>query len=316
MNTVKQEVDDAGPIYAVDLGGSKLLTACVDSEGTARNISRVEPTPADVEGILSVITDHHDAIVKKGECAPTRCGIAIPGLTDPVHGVWRHASFSGIRDWPIRDQLEERIGIPVFIANDVDACALAERLWGGAKSEPDFLWITLSNGVGGAIMLDGRLYRGANHAAGEIGHMKAVRDGLRCGCGGCGCLEQYASGRAISRHYQAISPRGVLLPAKIIAGLARDGDAVAKEAFSTAGRHLGIVIADAVSLLNVPCLYVGGGIAQAYDLMENAVHEALIKNLYPEANTIPRIEVTPLGYDAALLGAAATAHPYVQKTCL
>jgi glucokinase len=290
------------------------MTGCVDADGTLRQVSRVEPAPVDVEGILQAVTEQYEAILKKEDCVPARCGMAIPGLTDPLRGVWWHGSFSGIRDCPIRDVVEERLGIPVYMANDVNACALAERLWGGAKAEPDYLWVTLSNGVGGAIMLDGRLYHGPGCAAGEVGHMKAVRDGgLPCDCGASGCLEEYASGRAISRHYKDLNKGKELLPAKAIAGLARDGDAAAMEVFQSAARHLGNVLADAISLLNVPCIFLGGGVAQSFDLMEEVLLEALGNNLYPEANKVPRVAMTHLGYEAALLGAAATAHPHVQK---
>ena len=314
MNPGEPDSGPDGPILAVDLGGSKLLLGLVGADGSIQAVRRVDPVPAQQEELLESITGYAASLQSEGHAPPARCGVAIPGLTDPIRGIWRHASFSGIRDWAIRDELQDRLGIPVSIANDVDACALAERLWGGARDEPDYLWITLSNGVGGAIVLDGRLYRGPGFAAGEIGHMKAVRDGLPCGCGGRGCLEQYASGRAISRHYRDL--RGDSLSAATIAERAREGDEAALDSFRRAATHLGNVLADALMLLNLPRVFLGGGVARALDLMEAPLREALAANLYPEANTIPHLSPTRLGYEAALLGAASLAHPHVQENCL
>ncbi|MEX0331562.1 MAG: ROK family protein [Puniceicoccaceae bacterium] len=308
------ESGDSGPCLSVDLGGSKLLLGLVQADGSIQAVQRVEPAPEQGEKLLEIISGYVDSLSPDKRDLPKRCGVAVPGLTDSAGGLWRHSSYSGVEDWPIRDELEERLGMPVFIANDVDACAVGERLWGGAAHEPNYLWITLSNGVGGAIVLDGHLYRGPGFAAGEVGHMKAVRDGIPCECGGRGCLEQYASGRAISRHYE--KRVGDSLSAAAIAERAREGDQQAKAAFSTAATHLGDVLADAIMLLNIPCVFLGGGVAQAFDLMEKPLQDALERNLYPEANTLPRIQVTRLGYEAALLGAAAVAHPDARESIL
>ncbi|MEX0326252.1 MAG: ROK family protein [Puniceicoccaceae bacterium] len=318
MTSVKPESAHVGPFLAVDMGGSKLMLGLVQADGSARAVHRVEPVPEFGESLLGVISAYVGSLAGEGLELPQSCGVAVPGLTDPVHGLWRHGSFSGIKDWPIRDELESCLGMPVFIANDVDACAVGERLWGGAAHEPNYLWITLSNGVGGAVVLDGHLYRGPGFAAGEIGHMKAIRDGIPCECGGHGCLEQYASGRAISRHYKEFVGEAdvELLSAESIAGRARAGEREAQAAFSTAAAHLGDVLADAVMLLNIPCIFLGGGVSQAFDLMEKPLQDALERNLYPEANTLPRIQVTRLGYEAALLGAAAVAHPDARESFL
>lgn len=290
-------------VFAVDLGGSKLMTSAVTAEGHLYAVRRVEPVPKTPTEILEVIADHRDRLVENGHVL-RGAGVAIPGLTDSGAGLWRHASFSGIRDWVVREAVERRLGIPVAIANDVDACALAEARWGGARGKRDFLWITLSNGVGGALFLNGELYAGAGCAAGEIGHMKAVRGGHSCGCGGRGCLEQYASGRAIARAY-AERTGGSPLGAREIAELAKRGQAHALEAFREAGRHLGAVLADAISLLNVPLVFLGGGVAQSFALMRETFDATMVENLYPEANPLPEVQVTQLGYEAALLGAAS-----------
>lgn len=302
--TVFEGLPKCGPVYAVDVGGSKLETALVSVSGEVEFLKRVEPAPLTAEALVEVIAEHYEEVVRAaGPVAG--CGVTIPGLADPISGMWRHASFSGLRDWPVRAVLAERLGVEVAIANDVDACALAELRWGGGRGHRDFIWITLSNGVGGALVLNGRLYCGALHAAGEIGHMKAVRDGHPCECGARGCLEQYASGRAIARDYAFRAGLPELASAKEVALRAQSGEEAARLAFFRAGTHLGEVLADAIGLLNLPLVFVGGGVAQSFPLMREAVETALRANLYIEANPLPEIRLTQLGYHAALRGAAS-----------
>lgn len=294
----------SGPVYAVDIGGSKLVTAIVSADGEVQSLRRREPAPLTPEALIEAIAQQYaEALEEAGPVAG--CGVTIPGLADPRRGLWRHASFSGLRDWPVQAALAERLGLEVAIANDVDACALAEQRWGAAQGRRDFLWITLSNGVGGALVLDGSLYTGAGHAAGEIGHLKAVRGGIPCECGGRGCLEQYASGRAIARHYAQSGGTADGASAQEVARRALSGEPAAREAFALAGSHLGEVLADAIGLLNVPLVFFGGGVAQSFALMRDAVEGSLRTNLYAEANSLPEMRVTQLGYHAALLGAAS-----------
>ena len=301
---MEADEQNSRPVYAVDIGGSKLLTALVSGGGKVERLRRWEPVPSTPEALLELIAEQYAEAMQEGGPA-AGCGVTIPGLADPRRGLWRHATFSGVRDWPVKAALESRLGIPVAIANDVDACALAELRWGAAKGRKDFLWITLSNGVGGALVLNGSLYTGPGSAAGEFGHLKAVRGGISCECGGRGCLEQYASGRAIARYYARHAGMAENLSAQEVAKRAQGGDLAAREAFVQAGTHLGAVLADAIGLLNVPLVFIGGGVAQSFSLMRDAVEAALRTNLYAEANPLPELRITQLGYHAALLGAAS-----------
>lgn len=295
--------EQLGQIFAVDLGGSKVLTGLVERSGRFFEVERFVPGEGGIDLILEEIESRYHAL--KASFPLDGCGVTVPGLADPVTGIWKHASFSGVGNLPLRDLLEKRLGLPVAIANDVDACASAEQRWGGGRAFRNFAWITLSNGVGGALVLNGELYRGEGCAAGEIGHMKAVRGGRACECGGCGCLEQYASGRAIAHDYR--NRAGVEGPcsAEDVADLCRMDDPHARAAFDYAGQQLGIVLSDVVSLLNLPVIFFGGGVAQSFELLRPAVVAALEANLYAEANGVPELKVTELGYHAALLGAAS-----------
>lgn len=295
--------EQSGQIFAVDLGGSKVLTGLVERSGRFSEVERFVPEGGDVESILEIIESRFDAL--SASVSLVGCGVTIPGLADPVKGVWRHASFSGVGNLPLRDLLEKRLGIPVAIANDVDACASAEQRWGGGRACRNFAWVTLSNGVGGALVLNGELYRGEGFAAGEMGHMKAVRGGRACECGGFGCLEQYASGRAIAQDYRNRAGVERACSAEEVADLCRRDDPHARAAFEYAAQQLGIVLSDVVSLLNLPVVFFGGGVAQSFDLLRPAVAAALEANLYAEANAVPELKVTELGYHAALLGAAS-----------
>jgi glucokinase len=296
---------ESSRVYAVDIGGSKMLSAVVSADAELDRLRIWSAVPADPRQLLErIAADFEEAAAQFSIGA---CGVSIPGLTDPEKGLWRHASFSGMRNWAIGPALRDSLGVPIAICNDVDACAHAEIRWGLGKEAQDFAWITLSNGVGGALVLQGAPYLGSSYAAAEIGHMKAVRSGLPCECGGFGCLEQYASGRAIARQYARKKGLDDAPSCAEIAAWARGGDAIAREVFDEAGGHLGNVIADVISLLNLPLIVFGGGVALSFDLLNNTFTQTLAASLYPEANPMPRVEVTPLGYHAALLGAASLA---------
>jgi glucokinase len=252
--------------------------------------------------------------------APAFLGVTIPGLADPSRGLWVEASFSGIRDLPLVSILEKEFGLSVKIENDVNACALAERKFGccgGPGYEPvdDFLWITVSNGIGGAIFTGGKIYAGSAGNAGEIGHI-IVEEGPNarpCGAGHRGCAEAHASGRGLAKNYLSLGGTwtigGKEPDAKAIEALARRGDPAAMGAYELEGMYLGRVIGAAVNLLNPAKVIIGGGLSLAYDLFRASLEAALKTHVYQNANPQLRVEPSPLGYNAALLGAAALGLP-------
>jgi glucokinase len=201
--------------------------------------------------------------------------------------------------------LRRALGLPqsnVFFENDINACALAELKFGGASG--DFVWITISTGNGGAVVSDGRLVRGAGGCAGEFGHLKVERaHPYRCGCGGLGCLEAHASGVAIKRR-AAEAGLGVDTDAKRCAELARGGNAAALGVYEETGVYLGRALAIAANLLNPSTAFIGGGVSQALDLMLPAIRRTLELEALPQCKNVKVVQ-TKLGYEAALLGAAA-----------
>lgn len=202
-------------ILALDLGGSKMLSALVDVFESAdggrqtelRGVARRALTKdAGRDGVWAAILDATaETFERTGESwdAVASIGATIPGVADPKRGYWVYAPFSGIADFPLADELRAQFVKPVFADNDVNACAWAEKVFGACQGVDNFVWITISNGIGGGLVLDGKVYAGKFSGAAEIGHFNVVEDGgALCGCGNRGCLEATAAGPGIARRYR------------------------------------------------------------------------------------------------------------------
>lgn len=294
-------------IYACDIGGSKLLCGIVTEEGEIIDTERT-PLPPDIttdtleEYILSFYSILKD---RNPEYLLTKCGMTIPGVADMHTGIWVYACFSGIEEYPIARRMEKKLGMPVTIANDVNACALAEKIYGGCGDCDCFMWVTVSNGIGGGIVIDGEIYEGAFGGAAEIGHIVIDPEGLECPCGHIGCMEGMAAGPAISKRYELAT--GKKCSAKEISDLARQGEPEALEIIHKTGEYIGRALGKAASLLNLEKYILGGGVMQSYDLMEEDIKTAFGKEAFERPNRRAVIEKTALEYEAGLLGAAAIA---------
>jgi glucokinase len=220
--------------------------------------------------------------------------------------------------------MESRLRLPVILENDANCAALGEKWCGAGKKFDDLCMITLGTGVGGGFVVNGKPWHGVTGMAGEIGHMTVVPDGVPCGCGSHGCLEQYASATAIRRMAmeaiaQGRSPALAMLQttdpqfsARRVFESAQLGDAVAQQIFETAGRALGIALANLINVLNLPLYVIGGGVANAWDLLRPAMLAELSDRSIvfrageplqsQHRGTI--IARTQLGEDAGVLGAA------------
>ena len=238
-------------------------------------------------------------------------GLTIPGLADPEKGLWVEASFSGIRNLPFGRVMEEEFGLPVSLDNDARACATAERIFGCCRGVDHFIWITVSNGIGGCIFAGGKPYFGGGGNAGEIGHVVVEEgpDARPCKCGLRGCAEMHASGLGLVKNYLSLGGRELIdneAPnAKTIDALARGGDKTAAAAYDLEGLYLGRVIGAAVNLLNPRKVVIGGGVSLGFDLFWPSLERTLKTHVYGSANADLSVEPTALGYNAALLGAAA-----------
>ena len=294
-------------VFACDIGGSKLLCGFVAEDGGIIDTEKVL-LPSDIT--VEIIEDYLQNIYailcqRNSECQPIVCGMTIPGLADAENGIWQYACFSGISDYPIAAYMEKILHLPIFIENDVNACALAEKRYGGCYDCDDFLWVTVSNGVGGGLILNGNIYCGAFGGAGEVGHIVVEENGPICPCGHRGCMEAVAAGPAIAERYKIRT--GKILSAAEISSLARNGDHEALDVMRKTGEYIGKGLGKAASLLNLKRYVLGGGVMQSFDLMESDIRRGFAKEAFDSPNKDAEIVPTSLKYEAGLLVAATVA---------
>lgn len=292
------------PVLAVDVGGSKYMVALVTRAGEVLSPLREMWNPHSGDEVMQTLLRAAERLLRQNPgVTPGSIGVTIPGLADPDEGRWIEASFSGIGDLPVARMFSERFGLPAFADNDGQACVLAEKFFGLAASCDDFLYLTVSNGVGGGAFSGGRLLRGGFSRAFEIGHCTLIEDGRLCKCGNRGCVETYASGVGLSQTYFELS--GKRADGQRLSALAAEGDPDALRAWALEGEYLGRAIAYAANLLNPRLAILGGGLSLAFPLYEQALLSALQRHLYRRATPELTVRPTTLGYNGGLLGAAA-----------
>lgn len=302
----------------VDLGGTKMRVGVVDSErqvhyeGTEPSVGRSED---------QVVEDLGRELQEAKEARPEvlAAGLGIPATIDHDRGLAIHAVNLTITDVPIRDRMQERIGLPVFVDNDGNVAALAEYLYGAGRGAQDVVLLTIGTGIGGGLVLGDEVYRGSTGAGAELGHIVIVEDGLPCqgNCPNHGCVETYASGTAIAREGKAAAERepdsalGKALAAgpilgKTVTELAIAGDPLATEVVAEAGRHLGVALASLANIFDPDVFVIGGGVSAAGELLIGPAREELRKRALPPQNQRP-VKLAELGPDAGMIGAAAMA---------
>ena len=314
------EQGKSGLVVAADLGGTHLRVATVDRSGRIHSrFKQNTPHAGSFDEIVRAIVraarecESHGAMTG----AVGAVGVAVPGTVDAVRGlVIRAPNVSCLDGFSLGAALEGELKRPVVLENDANAAALGEMWLGAARDRRSIICVTLGTGVGGGIVLDGKLWRGGDGSAGEIGHMSIDPfAGTPCPCGGRGCLEVYASATAIVRmaleelpRYpgSALQPGAELTSEKIYrAGLA--GDELALEIFHRMGVYLGIGLANLVNILNPEVIVVGGGVVNGWELFEKQMHQKVAERAFPSPVTGVKILQAKCGDDAGLLGAAQLA---------
>jgi glucokinase len=294
-------------IGAIDAGGTKVLTAVMTESGQVLARRQASVPTSDVAAYFQRCAEMLSACAQEAGASVGGLGgvgMNIPGMVTAGGRVLGSPS-AGWGAFEARPLLSQALGAApggIFFENDINACALAEKRFGGADG--DFVWITISTGNGGAVVSDGRLVRGAGGCAGEFGHLKVERERPHlCGCGGRGCLEAHASGVAIARR-AAEAGLGAGTDARRCEELARQGCEAALAVYEQTGVYLGRALAIAANLLNPSRAFIGGGVSKALDLMLPAIRRTLAEDALPQCVGLS-VQQTSLGYEAALLGAAA-----------
>jgi glucokinase len=308
------------PAVGVDIGGTKVAGGLVAGDGTLLDTAR-RATPG------SSVSDTEDAIVAVVEELAGRHGGALVGVGVGAAGWFDRTGdtvlFSPHLAWrnsTLRQDLVARLRRPMWVGNDADAAAWAEYRYGAARGASLVLMITLGTGIGGGIVLDGRLQRGAHGVAGEWGHMRVVPEGRLCACGNRGCWEQYASGTALgqtAREVALTSPAaaaGLLervdgaaerLTGEHVARLAADGDPLALELVTEVGSWLGQGLADLSAVLDPEVVVIGGGVSVLGEMVLGPARERLERALPGRGfRPGPRVVAAALGPTAGLIGAA------------
>ena len=313
-------------VIAVDMGGTKILAAVVNAEGDILGTAKI-PTKAD-KG-TAVVIDRIASCIQKAvdksrvaRASIQAVGIGAPGPLDPGTGIVLFAPNLGWTDVPLKTELENRVGLPTFVDNDVNVGTLGEHAFGAGKGMSTLVGIFVGTGIGGGIIMDGELFHGASQTAGEIGHIIVKAGGPRCGCGTRGCLEALASRTAITRQLQkAIVKKGKksilpeltggdlkLIRSGALAKALRSNDKLTMKVFKKATKYLGVGIASIVNFLNPEMIVLGGGVVEALDDSFLDDIAAVVAD-YSLPNTLSgvRIVKAQLGDDAGILGAAALA---------
>jgi glucokinase len=315
-------VADEPLAIGIDIGGTKVAGGVVDAHGSVlrrdrRDTPHRSTSPRVVEDTIVSVVDE----LLSGDFADVAAvGIGAAGFVAADRATVVFAPHLSWRNEPLREALRSRVSVPVFVDNDANAAVWAEHRFGAGRGESHLVMVNLGTGIGGGIVLDGRVIRGRFGIAGEFGHMQVVPDGIRCECGNRGCWEQYASGNALVREARALMSAGSPvvsdlfdrvggrpedLTGPLVTEAARDGDPLARELLGEIGRWLGIGMADLAAALDPGTFVIGGGVSAAAELLLDPAREAFRRQLTgrgyrPEA----RIVAASLGNEAGLVGAA------------
>ena len=294
--------------YAIglDLGGTNLRAAAIDNSGKILDRRATDTNPsAGREAMLGHMVKAISEL--RAACGATGLagiGIGVPGFILLKEGIIRNSNnLVCLEDFPIRDEIEHRLGARVILENDANAAALGEKWMGAGRDVDDLVMLTLGTGIGGGIISGGRVIHGYLGMAGELGHLTVVPNGNPCGCGNQGCLEKHASATALSAMANILH-LGDNLSAREIYDLAAGGNEKARWIFTIMGQALGVALATLVNTFNFPLYLLSGGILPAWDFFAPPMFEEVRRRSFTFRSTDTRIEKATLGNEAGLFGAA------------
>jgi glucokinase len=307
-------------VIGIDVGGTNLRGALVTPEG--RILKRMKINSEAHKGIEAVVDNLVKLITTIDEGnMPSGVGFGIPGIIDSKNGIITQApNISNVHDYPIREMLSKKLGgeTRIVIENDANCAAVGEWWRGAGRDVNSLIMLTLGTGVGGGIILDGKLWSGADGMGGEIGHMTIYPDGPRCNCGNYGCLESYSSATAIRRMVDEALASDTLdttlekdvldvepgrIP-EVVMKAAVAGDELSARIWEKFGTALGIGMASCVNILNVEMVVIGGGVSQAWNMFIDRAKEELKERGLRAPSERVRVMRSVLGDDEGIIGAA------------
>ena len=307
-------------IAALDIGGTKTIAAVLDENGKVIIKEQFPSIVASYEKHLELCAQTMERLlrqIKTGAAELKGLGISLPGIVDRERGILIYAPYANWESVAVADYFRQRLGIgEIRCENDVNACAVGENHFGLGKRYTDFIWMTVSTGVGGALVENSKLVRGGHGFVGEFGHLKVeYKNPAHCPCGQYGCLEAHGSGTALIRETRrrqqnsaafakALEERGLSADGAGCAALAKEGNLEAKEIMDQIGMYLGRGISYCLNILDPQAVVIGGGVARSLDLLLPSLRREIRQSTFQRMQDVDIVE-TPLGYEAALMGAAA-----------
>ena len=305
-------------VFAVDLGGTHLRAATVDQDGKI-HFRLKQPTPAaetPTQIVQAIVTaaKQSQAQITSGAGGFRAISVVVPGSVNVAAGtIVKAPNLPYLDGFHLTRALTSELQRPAILENDANVAAVGEMWQGAARGRRSLVCVTLGTGVGGGIILDEKLWRGANDSAAEIGHMCVEPfGGVACACGSRGCLEVYASATAIVRMAREGRPRYPTSPLNSLEDLTAEkvycagkrGDELASEVFRRMGAYLGIGLANLINILNPETIVIGGGVANGWDLFEKDMRHQVDEHAFPLPAAEVKIVPAECGDDAGLLGAA------------
>ena len=317
-NSPASEQVSRGLIFAADLGGTHLRAATVDRTGRIhfrlkQNTPQVEDAEQIVEALVAAVNECEK------QCAGAReqigaVSVVVPGTVNVEEGtVVKAPNVPCLDGFRLTEALTRALNRPAILENDANAAAVGEMWQGAGRGHHSIVCVTLGTGLGGGIVLDGKLWRGADGSAAEIGHMCVDPfGGVACGCGSRGCLEVYASATAIvrmtrearPRHPESVLRTGESMTSEDVYRAGLKGDELALEVFRRMGVYLGIGLANLINILNPEMIVIGGGVVNAWELFEKHMHQQVAERAFPLPAANVKIVPAQCGDDAGLIGAA------------
>jgi len=312
-------------VIGIDIGGSNVRTAVVDARG--RMLARdqgITPAREGSEAIVRSILDSIGRALTQADITAAdvgAIGLACAGLSNPETGVlYTSPNIPGLKEVPLAGLIEKELGKKVFLMNDANAAAVGELHFGAARGARNFIYITLSTGIGAGIVIDGKIYAGSTGLASEPGHMIISDEGPECYCGSRGCWEPLASGIALADYARQCIEEGretsILdyvggdaerVTAEVVHKAAQAGDALATEVIARTAYYVGVGLANLINIFNPELIVIGGGLSNIGDMLLEPACEEARRRAFPQMAAVVRFARAEMGDDSGLLGAAVFA---------